>query len=264
MTPQGSLMRYDFTDLLVSDIPISSVEVPGYTGVARSNCRRPPSIVIIVSRSHVVPYYPFDDILKKVVYLFLTKRHPRFAVWAATGLMESLLVLQIEERYALGDDAEDEDASSPGAAPQPAEGSGAPVLLHSNAAFDDSRDHDAPYTDSHQGAGAALTEHPGVAKKQQGGFQGFGDEVEHQADGPDQPERDEQQAKQPGQDGWGNKDSNLVENRIEGLPEGELLSPPQLPQGKPVQLAAQIDFGQAGAAGDGWDDWDEDIGSSFA
>ena len=52
--------------------------------------------------------------------------------------------------------------------------------------------------------------------------------------------------------------------RIEGLPEGELLSPPQLPQGKPEQLAAQIDFGQAGAAGDGWDAWDEDIGSSFA
>ncbi len=182
----------------------------------------------------------------------------------ATGRMKGFSVPQIEERYALGDYAEEEGAPSPDAAPQPAGSSGAPVLLHSNAAFDDIHDHDAPHTDSHQGTGVALTEHPGVAKKQQGGFRGFGDEAEHQAKGPNQPERDEKQGGRTGYGGWGDQPSNSVENRIEGLPEGELLSPPQLPQGKPEQLAAQIDFGQAGAAGDGWDAWDEDIGSSFA
>ena len=157
----------------------------------------------------------------------------------------------------MGDD--DAEASSPDA-PEAAEGSMDPVLLHSNAAFDDSRDPDAPHTDSHQEASAALTEHPEVAGLQQGGFKGFGEEPVHQVEGPSQQGRGQQQAERSIEeyDGWGDEVGNSVEKSIEGLPEGELLSPPQLPQGKPENLAAQIDVGQAGAI-DGWDNWGEDL-----
>lgn len=163
----------------------------------------------------------------------------------------------------MGDDAEDEDVSRPDA-PEPAEGSGAPVSLHSNAAFDDSHDRDASHIDSHHVPSAALTEHPEVAESQQDGFKGFGNEIVHQGESPGQPERGQQQAEKSAKeyDGWGAEVGNLVEKTIEGLPEGELLSPPQLPQGKPEKLADQIDFGQAGAD-DGWDNWDEGIGSSL-
>ena len=162
----------------------------------------------------------------------------------------------------MGDDAEDEGVSSSDP-PEPAEGSGTPVLLHSNAAFD-SHGHDASHMDSHFAAGATLTEDSGAAESQQGGFKGLGDELVHPVEGPSQPERGQQQAEKSasGCDDWGGEVGTSVEKSIEGLPEGELLSPPQLPQGKPEKLAAQIDFGQAGAD-DGWDNWDEDIGSGL-
>ena len=163
----------------------------------------------------------------------------------------------------MGWDAEDEEVLNLDA-PEPAEGPGGPVSLHSNAAFDDSHDRGASDTDGNQEASAALTEHPEVAESQQGGFKGFEDELVHQVEGAGQPERGQQQAEKSvsGYDGWGDEVGNSVEKSIEDLPEGELLSPPQLPQGKPEKLAAQIDFGQAGT-GDGWDNWDEDIGSSL-
>jgi len=144
-----------------------------------------------------------------------------------------------------------------------------PVVLHSNAAFDDSPGRDASHTEDHHGMSStgsgALTEQPAVDAPQQDGFEGFENEVAHQPEGSSQPERHQQQAKESVSafDGWGDESGHAAEKAIEGLPDGELLSPPQLPHGQP-ELAAQIEFGQAGADDNGWDNWDEDIGSSLA
>ena len=144
-----------------------------------------------------------------------------------------------------------------------------PVVLHSNAAFDDSLDIDASYTEDHHGMSStdsgAFTEQPAVDALQQGGFKGFENEVAPQAEGSSQPEGHQQQAKESEGvfDGRGEESGDAAEKAIEGLPEGELLSPPHLSHGQP-ELAAQIEFGQAEADGDGWDNWDEDIGSSLA
>lgn len=162
--------------------------------------------------------------------------------------------MQIEERYAMGDDGEEEEEgdANPDAPPR-SEGPGAPVLLHSNAAFASSPGHDAAYPhESHEpsSSGAvAHSEHPVDLPARQGGFEGFGDEAATETEAAEEYE------------GWGEENGDLGDLAIEGLPEGELLSPPQLPQGKSENVAAQIDIGQAGAAGDGWDGWDDDAGS---
>ena len=178
----------------------------------------------------------------------------------STSLVSLCLVLQIEERY-VEDNDENEGAPSPDS-PGANEGSGDPVSLHSNAAFDASHNHDASGTDSYHAAGDApaetLPEQPGVAGAEQVGFEGFGDENAHPAEGPALPEQDHRQAEESvsEQDGWGNAVGQSVEKTIEGLPEGELLSPPHNAQGQTEELAAQIDFGQAGAADDDWNNWD--------
>lgn len=164
--------------------------------------------------------------------------------------------MQIEERYAMGDDGEEEEEEEGNASPDvPArsEGPEAPVLLHSNAAFDGSPGHDAAYPhEAHKASSSgadAHSEHLADLPAQHGGFQGFGNEPAPEAEAAEEYE------------GWGEENGDLGDKAMEGLPEGELLSPPQLLQGKSGNLEAQIDFGQAGAAGDGWDGWDDDAGS---
>jgi hypothetical protein len=170
------------------------------------------------------------------------------------------LAMQIEERYAMDDDGEEEREvkeeeggnTSPDA-PAHSEGPEAPVLLHSSAAFDGSPGHNAAYADDVYEAGSsgavANSEHPADLPAQGGAFECFGDEPAPEIEAAAEYE------------GLGGENGDLGEKAIEGLPEGELLSPPQLSQGKSEKLTAHLDSGQAEAAGDGWDGWDDDAGS---
>lgn len=170
--------------------------------------------------------------------------------------------MQIEDRYAgePGQDTEDGNAASP-AAPEHSQGAEEPVLLHSNVVFDGSPGHDASQSFKVGSADeSGHFEQLAQSPPHHCGFQGFSDEGAHNSEGRVEPEPVHQQAK-----GWGHDEEDAVDSSIAGLPEGELLSPPQVHQGKAEDLAAKIDFGRiAESAGDGWDDWDDNVGSSFA
>ena len=174
------------------------------------------------------------------------------------------LWMQIEDRYADGMDDEAEDV--PGATPEVDSHTAScePVQLHDNAAFDGMRGHNASLVDEEKHAdGSAAAAAAAQSPAQQGNFEGFGgEEPLQEVGGSGQPYAQHSQAsgKDSASEGWDYGNALTGDgSAIEGLPEGELLSPPQLPPGKPEDLAAKIDFGEADAGaetGDGWDNWD--------
>ena len=174
------------------------------------------------------------------------------------------LWVQIEDRYADGMDDEAEDV--PGATPEVDSHTAScePVQLHDNAAFDGMHGHNASLNDEEQHAdGSAAAAAAAQSPAQQGNFEGFCDkEPLQEVGGSGQPYAQHPQAssKESALEGWGHEHALTGDGSvIEGLPEGELLSPPQLPSGKADDLAAKIDFGEADTGaetGDGWDNWD--------
>ena len=174
------------------------------------------------------------------------------------------LWVQIEDRYADGMDDEAEDVPGATLELDSHTASCEPVQLHDNAAFDGMRGHNASLLDDKQHAdGSAAAVVAAQSPAQQGNFEGFGDKEPLQEVGPSgQPYAQHPQAssKESALEGWDHEHALTGDSSaIEGLPEGELLSPPQLPSGKTEDLAAKIDFGEADAGaetGDGWDNWD--------
>ena len=171
--------------------------------------------------------------------------------------------MQIEDRYADGMDDEAEDAQGAPLEVDSHTASCEPVQLHENAAFDGVPGHNASLIDEEQYANGSAVAAAAQHAAQHGKFEGFGaEEPPQEVEGSCQPCAEHPQAsgKESALGGWDQK--HAVEgdsSAIEGLPEGELLSPLQLPPGKTEDLAAKIDFGEADAGaetGDGWDSWD--------
>ena len=165
--------------------------------------------------------------------------------------------VQIEDRYADGMDDEAEDAHAATLEMDSHTASCKPVQLHDNAAFDGMPGHNASLGHEEQHAtGSEPATAAAENAAQQGKFEGFGpEEPLQEVEGSGQP-----YAKESSFGGWDHEDALTGDgSAIEGLPEGELLSPPQLPSGKAEDLAVKIDFGKADAGaetGDGWDNWD--------
>ena len=172
--------------------------------------------------------------------------------------------MQIEDRYADGMDDEAEDAQAATLEVDNYTASFEPVQLHDNAAFDGLPGHNASLADGEQHAnGTAPAAAAAQSAAQHGQSEGVGaEEILQGVEGSGHPYAELPQASGE-EDALGNWEGDHAltgdSSAIEGLPEGELLSPPQLPLGKAEDRAAKIDFGEADAGaktGDGWDNWD--------
>ena len=172
--------------------------------------------------------------------------------------------MQIEDRYADGMDDEAEAARAATLEEDSYTANSEPVQLHDNAAFDGMPGHTASLVDGEQHAnGSALAAAAAQNAAQRGTSEGFGpEEPLQEVEGAGQPDMEYPQAsgKESALGGWDHEHALTGDSSaIEGLPEGELLSPPQQPPGKAEDLAAKIDFGEADAGadtGDGWGNWD--------
>lgn len=172
--------------------------------------------------------------------------------------------MQIEDRYADGMHDEAEDAQTATLVAGNYAASCKAVQLHENEAFDGMPGHNASLAGEEQHAnGSALAAAAAHYAAEHSKFEGFGaEETLQEGEGSGQPNAEHAQAsgEEHALGAWDSENALTGDSSaIEGLPEGELLSPPQLPPGKAEDLIAKIDFGEADAGaetGDGWDNWD--------